>query len=351
MSEAHRNAFVHESQEGITELNNALLALEGDPDDEAAMDSIFRIAHTLKGNAAAMGFERVSGLAHALEDLLDEVRSGEIDVTIELMDLLFDGVDHLEAMVAEIADEGETTIDVDDLEAELRSIAEGDVAPPNAGGADDETADQSTDESGADEADVDSAATTDAEADDETPDTGSDDEATDADVDDEATESATEPHDSAAAGDVEIPESLSIETLQDGQGIYRATVSVGDSSMPGVDAIFVLDAVEDAYEEFATRPDRETIEDGDFDDAFDVFVVATGPEEIQAGLSALSKVESVTVTAAAPTASGEETGDDPATTPADGAGDESSDGDTSKATSDEDANASDEDANASDEDA
>jgi Chemotaxis protein histidine kinase and related kinases len=76
MSDAHRKAFVAESEEGITELNNALLDLEADPDDDEAMDSIFRIAHTLKGNASAMGFESVSELAHEMEDLLDEVREG-----------------------------------------------------------------------------------------------------------------------------------------------------------------------------------------------------------------------------------------------------------------------------------
>lgn len=36
MTDAHRRAFVHESREGITELNNALLALEADPDDAEA---------------------------------------------------------------------------------------------------------------------------------------------------------------------------------------------------------------------------------------------------------------------------------------------------------------------------
>jgi len=95
MSDAHRKAFVAESEEGITELNNALLDLEADPDDDEAMDSIFRIAHTLKGNASAMGFESVSELAHEMEDLLDEVREGQIDVDIELMDLLFDSVGRL----------------------------------------------------------------------------------------------------------------------------------------------------------------------------------------------------------------------------------------------------------------
>jgi len=78
--------FVQESEERITELNNALLTLERDPDDEEAMDNIFRIAHTLKGNCGAMGLESASDLAHAIEDLLDAVRGDDLEVTPPLMD-------------------------------------------------------------------------------------------------------------------------------------------------------------------------------------------------------------------------------------------------------------------------
>ncbi|WP_254767328.1 Hpt domain-containing protein [Salinilacihabitans rarus] len=95
--------FVQESEENITELNNALLALERDPGDEAAMEEIFRIAHTLKGNCGAMGLTRASDLAHAIEDLLDAVRAGGVPVTPELMDVVFDAVDELEGMVDEVA--------------------------------------------------------------------------------------------------------------------------------------------------------------------------------------------------------------------------------------------------------
>jgi len=103
--------FVQESEERITELNNALLTLERDPNDEEAMENIFRIAHTLKGNCGAMGLDSASDLAHAIEDLLDAVRGDEIDVTPELMDVVFDGVDELETMVDEVAATGEIETD------------------------------------------------------------------------------------------------------------------------------------------------------------------------------------------------------------------------------------------------
>ena len=103
--------FVEESEENITELNNLLLELERRPDDSGVLDRIFRSAHTLKGNSGAMGLEDANDLAHAMEDLLDAVRAGEVEVTPELMDTIFDAVDGLEAMVEEVAVDGRIETD------------------------------------------------------------------------------------------------------------------------------------------------------------------------------------------------------------------------------------------------
>ncbi|WP_306057593.1 Hpt domain-containing protein [Natronococcus wangiae] len=120
--------FVQESEEQITELNNALLALEQSPDDDEAMEQLFRIAHTLKGNCGAMGLEPASDLAHAIEDLLDAVRSGDLEVSAEMMDGIFDAVDELETMIGEVAAAGEIETDpsatIEALRAQLEAEAE-----------------------------------------------------------------------------------------------------------------------------------------------------------------------------------------------------------------------------------
>jgi len=258
MSEEHRKAFVAESEEGITELNNALLALESDPSDAEAMDQIFRTAHTLKGNGAAMGYDAVSGLAHELEDLLDEVRAGDIEITPELMDLLFDGVDYLGAMVDDIAETGDTDIDASAIEADLRELIETGGIP---GG---DTTDSSSDSE-------------------------SSGKKPEEDDSDEADKETTEPV------DIELPEELADNELDTGHAVFRASVSLGESAMQGVDAIFVLQALDDAYETFTTDPDREEIESGEFDETFDLYLIDSSLEAIESGLSSLSKVESVVV--------------------------------------------------------
>jgi two-component system chemotaxis sensor kinase CheA len=124
MDDQYRDAFIRESEEAITNLNNSLLDLESDPDDQAAMDSIFRTAHTLKGNFGVMGFEDASDLAHAIEDLLDAMRQDELTVTPERMDLIFAGVDMVEAIVREVESEGEPTVETDEMVAQLRVVLE-----------------------------------------------------------------------------------------------------------------------------------------------------------------------------------------------------------------------------------
>ncbi|AGN00004.1 chemotaxis protein CheA [Salinarchaeum sp. Harcht-Bsk1] len=127
-------AFARESEEQITELNNALLEFENDPTDEAAMEQIFRTAHTLKGNSGAMGFDPAEELAHAIEDLLEAIRSNHVSVTPELMDAIFDGVDELDAMISEAVEEGEIQRAADDEIATLRAYAEAEglAAPTDA---------------------------------------------------------------------------------------------------------------------------------------------------------------------------------------------------------------------------
>ncbi|AFZ71768.1 chemotaxis protein CheA [Natronobacterium gregoryi] len=128
----HWTDFVQESEERITELNNALLALEHSPDDEETITDVFRIAHTLKGNCGAAGLEAATDLAHAIEDVLDAVRAGEIAVSMELMDDVFEAVDDLERLIDDLDRYGEIETDPADTIGALREHLEGPVAiqPP-----------------------------------------------------------------------------------------------------------------------------------------------------------------------------------------------------------------------------
>ncbi len=258
--DSHRAAFVAEAEDGITDLNNALLALEADPEDAEAMDDVFRVAHTLKGNAAAMGYDDVSDFGHALEDLLDAVRQGDREVTPELMDLLFEGVDTVEAMVAEIADTGEVSTDPSDLEGRLREMEEhgtvgGDSADDGSVGDDD---DETTDGEGAA-----------------------------ADSDDIDSDAADAPED-----DVSVPDLPAAAAALEAPVVY-ADVTIGETSMAGVDAALVLQALDGQFDGHVTDPDPDALEDGEYDDGFDAFVSGADPDVVAEGLGALTQVESI----------------------------------------------------------
>ncbi|HEX7488529.1 MAG TPA: Hpt domain-containing protein, partial [Anaeromyxobacteraceae bacterium] len=84
--------FVSEAQENIEALDRDLLRLEdtrhGQEADPDALNAVFRAAHSLKGLSAMFGVERMTKLAHALEDRLDDVRMGRQPLDPRTLDLL-----------------------------------------------------------------------------------------------------------------------------------------------------------------------------------------------------------------------------------------------------------------------
>ena len=90
--------FISEAREHTKLLGRGILALERGGGAEA-VDEAFRAAHTLKGLAAAMGYNAVAQLAHALEDELDGIRAGRLQATGERIDGLLQAADELEIAI------------------------------------------------------------------------------------------------------------------------------------------------------------------------------------------------------------------------------------------------------------
>jgi len=114
--------FVDEAEEHIGELEPNLLLLEQHPDDMQVLNDCFRNMHSIKGAAGYMGFRGISTLAHSLENLFDQVRSGEFRLDARAMDVVFAGVDRLKRLVHDVADKGTENGPVDDILADVDSI-------------------------------------------------------------------------------------------------------------------------------------------------------------------------------------------------------------------------------------
>ncbi len=98
----YRDLFVSESKGHIQAFNQLILQLEEGSGGQAAIDELFRHAHSLKGMAATMQFTPIAELAHQAEDQLSRVRAGEMTMTHHLADLLLEANDTLAVMVSAV---------------------------------------------------------------------------------------------------------------------------------------------------------------------------------------------------------------------------------------------------------
>lgn len=95
--------FLAESEEHLREMEEAVIALENSPEDQETLQTIFRVVHTIKGNASCLGFQDMTSFAHALEDLLDQLRKQQIPVIESLITLLLESVDALREIIPDAA--------------------------------------------------------------------------------------------------------------------------------------------------------------------------------------------------------------------------------------------------------
>lgn len=92
--------FRMESEEGFQHLEESFLALEKAPGNQEHVQKIFRVVHTLKGNAASLGMPLLSTRAHEVENALAPLRDGGIEMTAELCSAFLAVVDGLKKAVA-----------------------------------------------------------------------------------------------------------------------------------------------------------------------------------------------------------------------------------------------------------
>ena len=121
--EQYIDIFIDESKEHLQNLNQCLLDYEANTENLETVNEIFRIAHTLKGMSATMGFETIASLTHKMENILDGIRSHKLQTTPEMVDILFEGLDILEEEVKSIETSGkEKEIDIKNIISRLDDI-------------------------------------------------------------------------------------------------------------------------------------------------------------------------------------------------------------------------------------
>ena len=125
--------FIVEAREHLETIEPALLELEKSPDNTALLNDIFRPMHSLKGASGFLGLNKINGLAHKAESILDDLRTGKMVVTPEIMDLILSATDALTSMINNLessSDEGD--VETQGIIAHIESLMAGGVSRPKA---------------------------------------------------------------------------------------------------------------------------------------------------------------------------------------------------------------------------
>ncbi|MFA5864566.1 MAG: chemotaxis protein CheA [Phycisphaerae bacterium] len=95
--------FLTEGREHIGNVETGLLVLEQTPNDPDKINEVFRSFHTIKGMAGFLNLRDVQALTHRVETLMDLGRKGKLQITANIIDVIFEALDVLKVQINEIA--------------------------------------------------------------------------------------------------------------------------------------------------------------------------------------------------------------------------------------------------------
>jgi two-component system, chemotaxis family, sensor kinase CheA len=115
----YMDLFIAEATEHVRNMHEHIVSLEINSDDKEKVNSLFRLAHSIKGMAASMGYHDIAQLAHTMEDLLERIRKEEICFDALVADLLLEGADLLSTMLQDVETAGTSNSDIQDIVGRL----------------------------------------------------------------------------------------------------------------------------------------------------------------------------------------------------------------------------------------
>ncbi len=249
--------FLDESKEHIQVLSDQMLILEQEPDNQDAINEIFRAAHSLKGMAGTMGYKRLQHLTHDMEDCFSAVRSGQMSVTSELMDVLFQALDAIEGYVDTIqntSDEGDN--DNESIINEINRLMNG-----GEGGGEAKPAAKAEEKPAA-----------------ETP------------------KEAPAANEKAEYRNIELDETqknVMKDAIVSGKHVYGFTVFIQESCLlKAARAFLVFKAIEESGEVIVSSPSSQDIEDEKFEFVFSLFAISDDDiDKVKAAIMSVSEIE------------------------------------------------------------
>ncbi|WP_432403412.1 chemotaxis protein CheW [Wukongibacter sp. M2B1] len=122
INDVYYSMFLEETKEQIEKIEQDLLLLENGQGNMETINDIFRMAHSIKGASATMGFEDMEKLSHSLENLLSKIRDKEIDIDVNILNIFFKGIDGFKYIHQSLSKGEECIIDLNELIEEIDDI-------------------------------------------------------------------------------------------------------------------------------------------------------------------------------------------------------------------------------------
>lgn len=115
-------SFIVETKEILDKLDVDLVEMEKRPDDNELLNSVFRHFHTIKGTSSFLGLDKLTGVTHKGEDILNKLRRGEARLNSTIMDSLLNAYDKMKSLLVSIEEFQNEDIEVDDTIKELMDL-------------------------------------------------------------------------------------------------------------------------------------------------------------------------------------------------------------------------------------
>lgn len=110
---AYKDDFLQELYECLDIYNQSFVDLENG--DNAAINEIFRVTHTIKGMAGFLRYTSLEALCHSMEEVLSGIKSGDIEIDSDLIDIMLSAVDRITEMIRKIEKEDNDNVKIEDL--------------------------------------------------------------------------------------------------------------------------------------------------------------------------------------------------------------------------------------------
>jgi two-component system, chemotaxis family, sensor kinase CheA len=122
--------YSSEARELLEEMDNSLMRVEKEGGSAELLNNIFRAVHCIKGSAEYIGLERSSTLTHGVENLLDRVREGAIELDARIIDFLFRAKDLILTLIAEVSEQHQEKTPISGMMQELDGLLSKSPSPP-----------------------------------------------------------------------------------------------------------------------------------------------------------------------------------------------------------------------------